>query len=255
MLSSHWPGNPLSRGTGFSQMPRNKSGETAMRTAIASLALLAGLGGLAQAQESPSAPMTDPAMSQPAPVTTAPPSADAMAPAAPPAAPEAPAEPPPTLPTEGFGADVLSILTRVCVPSVSQNQPIDDLAKAIGMRQNRRDKSWSMTLQERPYTITVLPRGANTNVCNVNITYPIGGQRPIVNALNVWSFLHDPELVMQRNDFVVGADGVKRVTLSWEHYNAQESTGLVFVQLKKPDDSPLERNYDQATLLYSERTF
>ena len=29
----------------------------------------------------------------------------------------------------------------------------------------------------------------------------------------------------------------------------------MFVQLKKPDGSPLNAKFDQATLLYSERTF
>ena len=60
---------------------------------------------------------------------------------------------------------------------------------------------------------------------------------------------------MQVTITAVGPDNVKRITMAWEHYTAQESTGLVFVQLKNPDDSPLERRYDQATLLYSERTF
>jgi len=29
----------------------------------------------------------------------------------------------------------------------------------------------------------------------------------------------------------------------------------VLVQLKNPDDSPLDKKFDQATILYSERTF
>ena len=78
---------------------------------------------------------------------------------------------------------------------------------------------------------------------------------PIIEALNTWAFLHEPELVLQRNDYAVGADNIKRITMAWEHYTDTESTGMVFVQLKNPDDTPLERRYDQATLLYSERTF
>ena len=123
------------------------------------------------------------------------------------------------------------------------------------MRRNRRSGAYEAQLGGRPYTIGILPQGSNTNVCSVEISYPVGEEEPIVEALNIWAFLHEPELELQRNDFLVGPDNIKRVTLAWEHFTDKESTGLVFVQLKNADDSPLERGYDKATLLYSERTF
>jgi hypothetical protein len=210
-----------------------------MRTVIASLVLLAGLSGPALAQDA-----VDPAPEA------------AAAPAAEPAPPPAAAEPPPVLPTTGDGAAVLSVLTRACLPMVREAKSVEDVAKDLGMRRDRRSGSYQLALGgDRNYVISVLPKGANDNVCNVQINYAIGGETPIVEALNIWAFLQEPRLRLQRNDFAVGADNVKRVTLSWEHFTDAESTGLVFVQLKNPDDTPLDRRYDQATLLFSERTF
>lgn len=210
-----------------------------MRTVIASLMLTAGLAGAAVAQEAdaPAAPA--------APVAEAPPAEPAPAPAV----------ERPTLPTTGNGATVLSVLTRACVPLVQQTKTFEEATKELNMRRNRRSGAYEAQLGERPYTIAILPQGSNTNVCSVEISYPIGEEEPIVEALNIWAFLHEPELELQRNDFLVGPDNIKRVTLAWEHFTDKESTGLVFVQLKNPDDSPLERGYDKATLLYSERTF
>lgn len=213
-----------------------------MRTVIASLILIAGLSGPALAQDA----------AEPAPEAAAAPEAT-EAPAAPAAA---PAEPPPTLPTSGDGAAVLSVLTRACLPMVREGKSAEDVAKELGMRRDRRSGTYQMGLGgDRNYTISVLPKGANDNVCNVQINYTVGAEEPIVEALNIWAFLQEPRLRLQRNDFAVGPDNVKRITLAWEHYTDAESTGLVFVQLKNPDDTPLDRRYDQATLLFSERKF
>ncbi|MGQ3016689.1 hypothetical protein [Phenylobacterium sp.] len=220
-----------------------------MRTVLASLILIAGLSGPALAQDAAgSAPDAAPM----APETSAAPAAPAPAPA--PAA--APAEPPPTLPTSGDGAAVISVLTRACLPMVREGKTVEDVAKDLGMRRDRRSGSYQLGLGgDRNYVISVLPKGANDNVCNVQINYAVGAEEPIVEALNIWAFLQDPRLRLQRNDFAVGPDNVKRITLAWEHFTDAESTGLVFVQLKNPDDTPLERRYDQATLLFSERSF
>ncbi|WP_300579435.1 hypothetical protein [Phenylobacterium sp.] len=218
-----------------------------MRTVLASLILIAGLSGPALAQDAAgSAPDAAPV----APETSAAPAAPAPAPAA------APAEPPPTLPTSGDGAAVISVLTRACLPMVREGKTVEDVAKDLGMRRDRRSGSYQLGLGgDRNYVISVLPKGANDNVCNVQINYAVGAEEPIVEALNIWAFLQDPRLRLQRNDFAVGPDNVKRITLAWEHFTDAESTGLVFVQLKNPDDTPLERRYDQATLLFSERSF
>lgn len=232
-----------------------KSGEYAMRMVAVSLIALLGAATAAAAQ----AP-ADPAPAPAAPAAEAP---AATAPLPPPpagsttspttqAAPDPAANP--TLPTAGDGAAVISVIDKLCVPLVRGGN-FDQLAAAAGGKKNRRDGSYTIIMGAKPYSITVAYPGSNANVCSLTLNYALGQERPIITGLNIWAFLHDPELKLQRNDFVVGADSVKRITLSWEYFTDKTSTGLVFVQLKKPDDSPLNAKFDQATLLYSERTF
>jgi hypothetical protein len=219
------------------------------------LIALAGMAGAAAAQQ--------PAAQQPAAAPAAQAAAPGMSPTpAPPAgstasAPQAAVDPAanPTLPTTGDGAQVLSILQRVCIPAV-KGGAMDQLAKSVGMKKDRRSGGYAMTLgADRNYTLTIPPQGSNKNVCQMDLRYALNGERPIITALNIWSFLQSPELKLQRNDFQVGGDGVKRITMSWEYYNDRESTGLVFVQQKNADGSAMNARYDSGTVLYSERKF
>lgn len=211
-----------------------------MRIALASL-IAFGLAGSAMAQQ--------PATDAPAAAPAAP-----AAPAAAPAAPAAPAQPaaaaPPVRPTTGDGAVLLDVVERVCQPLV-RGGDIDSLAKGYGFKKTK--NGYVATLGAKPYSMTLSPQGSNKQVCELTVDYAIGQEKPIISALNIWSYLHQPELKLQRSDIIAGGDGIKRTTTSWEHYTNTESTGLVFVQQRKSDDTPVAKNADRATLLYSER--
>lgn len=228
-----------------------------MRTAIASLVLIAGLSTAAQAQ-TPPAPAPAQAAT-PAPAATAPatPAQAAPAPAAPPAADVAPPaanEPPPTLPTSGDGAQIIQALEKVCIPAV-RGQGIDAAAKAAGLKNNRRDGTWTMPLASgRDYAIIFQPQFSQTNVCQAEVHYAVGQDKPIVSALNIWAFLQDPKLVLQANYVNVGADGVRRVRKSWEHVAANGASQAVNFSIeRKPDDTPLNPRFDTGMLFYQER--
>lgn len=218
-----------------------------MRTAIVSLIAL-GFATSAMGQEAP----------PPAPPAVAP---DAAAPAATPATPEAapapPAAAPPveektyTLPTTGAEGQIIDVINRVCKPLV-QGGNLDELAKGLGYKKNRRDGTWTATLQTKPYTLTIWPQGSNKDVCRLAVNYGIDQEKPIIVGLNIFSFLHRPELLQQRNDFVPATD-YKRITNSWEFFDENQSIGLVFLQLKKPDGTPVNKNWDSGEILYSER--
>lgn len=215
------------------------------RAALVSLIALVGAASTAAAQDA-AAPAPAPA----APAMEAPAAAAPAAPApAVEAAPAAPAAPLPERPTTGEGAMVLDVLEKVCIPAVKGGN-LDQLAKANGMKKQR--DRWVGSLGAKPYTISIASQGSNTNVCEMTLEYAVDGERPIIQALNIWSFLHVPQMEQQRADIRQGAD-FKRTTTSWEFYNTTDSTGLVFVQLRKPDGSPVARGADRATLLYSER--
>ncbi|WP_411289260.1 hypothetical protein [Phenylobacterium sp.] len=223
-----------------------------MRIALASLILVAGLAGAVQAQ-TPATPDPNVVRNMPADQVQLVPAAPAPAPTA--VAP-APAPPPPTVPTTGDGAVVLSVLERVCVPAV-RGQSIDDLAKAMGMKKNRRDMSWAMGLgSHKTHQIIVLAQGSNKNSCVAEVRFAVGQEAPIVSAINIWSFVHQPELLPTANYVQpVDPDGLKRVRKSWESVTSTSSTGLNFSTVRKPDDSPLNRNYDTGMMFYQERTF
>jgi len=215
-----------------------------MRTVIATLVLTAGLTAAAQAQTPPASTTASPAPAAPAPA--------APAAAAPPAA--APAEPPPSLPTSGDGAQVLQALEKVCIPAV-RGQGLDAAAKAAGLKSNKREGTWIMPLSSgRDYAIVFQPQFSQTNVCQAEVHYAVGQDRPIVSALNVWAFMQEPKLVLQANYVNVGADGVKRVRKSWEHFDGSgPSRAVNFSIERKPDDTPLNPKFDTGQLFYQER--
>jgi len=213
-----------------------------MRTVIASLIATAGLVTAAHAQPAPDA-------AQSAPPATAPAPAEAATPA--PAA--APGEAPPVLPTTGAEGQIIDVINRVCKPLVKGGD-FDKLAGGMGYKKNKREGAYVGTLVEKPYTLTIWPQGSNKDVCRLTINYALNGEKPIIVGLNIFSYLHQPRLEPQRNDFVPGAE-FKRITNSWEYFTDKESTGLVFVQLKKLDGSPINKNYDTGEILYSERKF
>jgi len=225
-----------------------------MRTAFVSLIALAGLATAANAQPAPpadaaAAPAPAPAAAAPAPA----PAAAAPAPAAEAPAPAAAEEAPPVLPTSGPEAQIIDVINRVCKPLVKGGD-FDQLARATGYKKNKREGTYVGTLVEKPYSITIWPQGSNKDVCRLTVNYALDGEKPIIVGLNIFSYLHDPRLEPQRNDFVPGAE-FKRITNSWEYYTDKESTGLVFVQLKKLDGSPVNKNFDTGEILYSERKF
>jgi hypothetical protein len=243
-----------------------------MRFALSSLILAAGLAGVAQAQTPPAPPPAPPAPATapaaPGPGTAAP-GAMAAPPAAAPAAPPAgggsiptlpgadQAPPPaPTLPTTGDGATAISILEKVCVPSVKGGK-FEDIAKAAGAKLNRRDQTWVMPFgTDRNYSATLFPPGSNRGVCTVELHYAAGGDAEILKALNVWAFVHQPPLDPTANyTQPQDPDGLKRVRRSWEYLTANSSVGLNFSTVRKPDDSPLNPKFDTATMQYQERTF
>ncbi|CAN5463359.1 hypothetical protein BH10PSE5_BH10PSE5_24890 [soil metagenome] len=216
-----------------------------MRTAIISL-IAAGLATSAAAQTMPPmAPMAPPA---------APPAADPAAAPAPPPAPAPEPEKVYAVPTTGEIGQIIDVINRICVPLVRGGDISKLATKDLGFKVNKRDGTYTQTLVAKPYTLTVYAPGSNKDVCRIAVNYTLGEEKPIIVGLNIFSLLHQPELLQQRNDFVPATD-YKRITNSWEYFTDHESIGLVFLQLKKPDGSSVTGKWDMGEVLYSERKF
>ena len=214
-----------------------------MRTAIISL-IAAGFATSAAAQIAP--PAAPPAMP-----------AGVMAPATAPAAAPAPTPEPEkvyAVPTTGEIGQIIDVINRICVPLVRGGDISKLATKGLGFKANKRDGTYTQTLQVKPYTLTVYAPGSNKDVCRIAVNYTLGGEKPIIVGLNIFSLLHQPELLQQRNDFVPATD-YKRITNSWEYFTDHQSIGLVFLQLKKPDGSSVNGKWDMGEVLYSERKF
>ncbi len=214
-----------------------------MRTALSAIILAAGVATAAHAQ--------DPAAQPATPAAPAP--AEAPAAAAP--APEAP--PAPTLPTSGYGFEAIQVIENVCVPAV-RGQGVDAVAKAQGFKLNRRDQTWVKPYgtENKIYQVIVAPSGSNKSVCNVELRYPTGADADVAKALNVWAFVRQPPLDPTANyTQPQDPDGLKRVRRSWEYLTTNQSVGLNFSTVRKPDDSQVNAKYDMGTLQYQERTF
>ena len=227
-----------------------------MRLAISSLVLAAGLATAAQAQApaqapaQPAAPAAQPGATaaQPAgaPATQAP---AAQAPGGAPAA-------PPALPTAGDGAALLSVLDNVCKPAVRGGK-LEDVAKAQGFKQNRRDMTWAKPLGgNKAYQIVVFPQGSNKDSCFGEVRFAHGQDATLTQALNVWAFVQQPPLDPTANyTQPQDPDGLKRVRRSWEYVASNQSVGVNISTVRKPDDTPVNRAYDLATFQYQERKF
>ena len=228
-----------------------------MRSAIATIILAAGLATAAAAQvTAPAAPAAPPAPVAPEAASVAAPAAPVTSTASTVEPEVAPAPPEPTLPTTGDGAELAGVLSKVCIPLLRGGN-IDQLAASAGMKKvKKRGVINYVTLLGgiKGYTVTLESQGSNRDVCSIIVNYAINGEKPIIEALNIWSYLHDPYMAVQRNDYRPDAE-YKLITNSWEYFTDHESQGLVFLQKKKPDGSPVSDKYDLATLLYSERKF
>jgi len=234
-----------------------------MRLVLSSLILAAGVATAAVAQEPAAQPAPPPAPPAPAAAAPAPPPAPTTeAPAAPAAAAPAPAPaaeappPAPTLPTTGDGATAISILEKVCVPTVKGSK-FEDIAKSNGAKLNRRDQTWTMAFgADKTYTAVLYPPGSNKGVCTVELHYAPGSDVEIGKALNVWAFVHQPPLDPTANyTQPQDPDGLKRVRRSWEYLTSTNSVGLNFSTVRKPDGSQVNAKYDMGTMQYQERTF
>ena len=218
-----------------------------MRTAIFSLIALAGIASSASAQE------------QAAPAATTVP---APAVEVPPVAPPVP-EKVYTIPTEGEVGQIIGVINNICKPLVRGGNLEAMIGKDKAYKKNKRDGTYTTTLVAKPYTLTLVNPGSNREVCRIAINYTPDGEKPIIVGLNIYSLLHKPELLQQRNDYVPATD-YKRITNSWEYFTDHESIGLVFLQLKQPDGSQAKVRpdgtksipaTDLGEILYSERKF
>jgi hypothetical protein len=224
-----------------------------MRLALASLIALGAVStAVAQEQTAPTAPTAPAPAAAPATAPAAPADALQATPTVP--APAAGTDPSYVAPTRGppttdpVSLQLLGILDKVCKPAVVGGD-FPALAKGAGMKKKK--EQWVLDIG-KPYSIAIDNPGSNKNVCTVTIQYAQGDAQAqaLANALHDWAtWENKPQLRLIRNDLTVS--DVKRLTVSWDDAWADGHAGLVYMRLKKLDDSSIGKNYEQAQVLYS----
>lgn len=238
-----------------------------MRLALVSLIAIGAVSTTAFAQEQTApAPAAAPAQApaaapadQAAPAPTTPvdqatPADQAAPPVAAPTAGQAPADAY-VAPTRGprttdpLSVRLMDVLDKVCKPSVAGGD-FAQLVKDYGFKKKK--EQWVLAL-EKPYNITLDNPGSNKNVCTVTIDYsqtPEQAQE-LANALHDWAtWENSPQLRLIRNDQTVGSD-YRRFTVSWDDAWAGGRAGLVYMRLKKLDETSVGKNFERAQILYS----
>jgi len=132
------------------------------------------------------------------------------------------------------------------------------VAKANGYKLNKREQTWSKPfgVENKAYQVIVFPTGSNKTVCNVELRYPATAAEEIAKGLNVWAFVRQPPLDPTANyTQPQDPDGLKRVRRSWEYLTSNQSVGLNYSIVRKPDDTQVNAKFDLGTLQYQERTF
>jgi hypothetical protein len=215
------------------------------RTGLASAAILAFVTSAALAQTP--APATPPPAAPPAPATPAP---DATpAPAAVPAPPPPPAPKP--LPTTGEIVQILSALDHACVPLVGGANP-KSTAQAAGMRVNR-DGDLYLNLDGGNKITIAAPSPANPTNCAMTVTYATGGGDAILDGLAAWASNRPTPLPAEKVAAQTPEDRGIAVTSTWVAYGPPRTEGLLYIQHKKADGSPLNTTHESADILFSNR--
>lgn len=230
-----------------------------MRLALVSLIALGAVSTTAVAQETAPAPAAAPA---PAPAAAAAPAAQTA-----PAAPADQAAPPVAAPAAGAPAEtytapvrgpkttdpvtlkLLDVLDKVCKPQVAGGD-FAQLTKDYGFKKKK--EQWVLDLG-KPYNITLDNPGSNKNVCTVTIDYSqdAAQAQELANGLHDWAtWENSPQLRLIRNDQTVGSD-YRRFTVSWDDAWAGGHAGLVYMRLKKVDETSVGKNFERAQILYS----
>jgi hypothetical protein len=231
-----------------------------MRLALVSLIALGAVASTAAAQDQTTAPAPAAApaqapAAQAAPTDQAAPAAPADQAAPPVAAPAAPAADAYVAPVRGprttdpFTVRLLDVLDRICKPQVSGGD-FAQLVKDYGFKKKK--EQWVLAL-EKPFNITLDNPGSNKNVCTVTIDYSQAPEQAqeLANGLHDWAtWENSPQLRLIRNDQTVGSD-YRRFTVSWDDAWAGGRAGLVYMRLKKLDETSVGKNFERAQILYS----
>lgn len=145
-------------------------------------------------------------------------------------------------------AAVVQLLDKVCAPLIASKG--EGQARALrdaGVRDRRGE--W-MFQPRGAKPIAVTPPSAANRACTLTVAHDFGAGQPILDAVKGWAARHDPPLAPFREREPTQAF-YKALTSTWTASDGTDLIGLVLAEEKNADDTPVNRDSDQISVIYS----
>lgn len=147
------------------------------------------------------------------------------------------------------GAQVVNLLTQVCVPLVRNGAgDMKAIAKTVGLKMYR--GSWTMQLDKFTQIQVTPPSLANPNVCRMTVNHPPETRDQLINGMAYWAKTQQPEMKQLSNGYYTDSGANRVFSWSWYADTAAEQTGLAYSETKI-NGQPAGKGFDIGSLQYS----
>jgi len=146
---------------------------------------------------------------------------------------------------------VLSALDNVCIPLINHGE-VRATARAAGMRVNS-DGQVYLSLPGGDKITVSPPSAANPTNCGMSVIYDTGGGDALRDGLAAWASHRPTALAADKAAASGPEDGGVSIISTWVNYGATTTEGLIYIEHKKADGSPLNATHEQADVTLSIR--
>lgn len=140
----------------------------------------------------------------------------------------------------------VTILEKVCLPLL-RGSKVSKVASSAGLHDE--NGQWILPINGKQRALLQTPDAANPHVCQARITYRVGAQPSIRNALDGWAKSQKPPFTP--GDVLKPSIGprFKRLASSWAGRTAAGSVDIVLSDLKTLQGKPADGDLDRSVLI------
>jgi hypothetical protein len=148
-----------------------------------------------------------------------------------------------------IGAQVVNLLTQVCVPLVHNGAgDMKAIAKQVGLKMYR--GAWTMRIDKLTQVQVTPPTLANPNLCRMQVNHPPETRDQLINGMAYWAKTQQPELKQLSNGYYTDSGPNRVFSWSWYADTPTEQTGLAYSETKI-NGQPEGKGFDIGRLQYS----
>jgi len=148
-----------------------------------------------------------------------------------------------------LGAQVVNLLTQVCVPLVRNGAgDMKAIAKQVGLKMYR--GAWTMKLDKITQVQVTPPSLANPNVCRMQVNHAPDVRDDLINGMAYWASTQTPQLKQLSNGYYTDSGANRVFSWSWYADTPTEQTGLAYSETKI-NGQPAGKGFDIGNLQYS----